>query len=64
MPHVRSTTKAKKTQFGFPRLSDFRSPRMLAPGHGVNIDGMIFEYCQVACLREIFELNVCSECSN
>ena len=57
MPHVQSTPKAKKTQFGFPRLSDFRSPRMLATGHGVNIDGMIFALI-------IAKLHVCVKYSN
>ena len=41
MPHVQGTPKAKETQFGFARLSDFRSSRMLAPGHGANRDGMM-----------------------
>ena len=41
MPLAQSTPKAKETQFGLARLSDFRSSRMLAPGHGANRDGMM-----------------------
>ena len=41
MPLAQSTPKAKETQFGFARLSDFRSSGMLAPGNGANRDGMM-----------------------
>ena len=67
MPHVQSTQKAKETQFGFPLLSDFWSPRMLAQCHGANRDGMIFALniadcmftwaVRIECLHWMFELN-------
>ena len=58
MPHVQSTPKAKETQFGLARLSDFRSSRMLAPGHGANIDGMMSPL-NIAELTERTEMEWC-----
>ena len=57
MPLAQSTPKAKETQFGFARLSDFRSSRMLALGHGANRDGMMPSL-------NIAELHVYMEYSN
>ena len=70
MPHVQSTPKAKETQFGFPLLSGFWSPRMLAQCHGANRDGMIFAlniaelHVYMSCSNWMFAVNVRIKCSH
>ena len=57
MPLAQSTPKAKETQIGLARLSNFRSSRMLALGHGANRDGMMLSL-------NIAELHVYMKYSN